>query len=250
MAAGTPEDLAGSGIATVTIATLVAIVISRIVAENNRGRAELQSQERWRAAMVATLAHDVRAPLTSIMGALEILTDDHPSPAESRPLLEGATRQAARILRLAAGLLEVERVDQGHLTLDRRDVPLLDLLQDIAATHHQIPMVIDVPTQLRVWADRERLEQVLVNLINISSHHGAPPLVVSAELSGTGVEISIRDHGPGVPEAEVPHLFERFSSSDHAPQSVGLGLWVVRLLTEAHDGTVRYEYADPGPGPS
>lgn len=172
---------------------------------------------------MATLAHDVRSPLTSIVGALEIIEDDPRTPAPHRALLQGASRQAARILRLSAGLLEVERVDQGRLTLDSRHLPLADLLADIDTAHPALALGWDVPADLTVWADRERLEQVLVNLVNNAARHGSPPVEVTATSDPSGVSISVRDHGAGVPEQEVPHLFERFSSADTSPQSVGYG---------------------------
>ena len=244
--AGTPDELAGSALVVVPVAALVGAVMSLVVAEAQRAKAEIRADERWRAAIMATLAHDVRSPLTSIIGALEILADDVRTPDSQRVLIDGANRQAGRILRLAAGLLEVERVDQGRLRLDRHNLVLMDLLHDIAASQPALGLVIDVPPHLTVWADRERLEQVLVNLANNAARHGSPPVVVSATSNSEGITISVRDHGTGVPAPDVGQLFERFSSADHSPQSVGLGLWIVRLLTEAHGGSISYEAAEPG----
>jgi signal transduction histidine kinase len=66
-------------------------------------------------------------------------------------------------------------------------------------------------------------------------------VVLSATVDDDAVELRVRDHGAGVPDLEVNRLLDRFSSADHSPASVGLGLWIVRLLTEAHGGDVRYE---------
>jgi signal transduction histidine kinase len=244
--ADTPGELAGSALIVIPVAALVGVVISSVVAQSRDARAVIRAEERWRAAIMATLAHDVRAPLTSIIGVLEVLGDSPGIPTGHGALIESANRQAARILRLAAGLLEVERVDQGRLTLDRHDLQLADLLKDIATAQPALALVVDVPADLWVWADRERLEQVLVNLANNAARHGSPPLLITATSDPSGVTISVRDHGTGVTDQDVPQLFERFSSADHSPQSVGLGLWIVRLLTEAHGGSVAYEPADPG----
>ena len=244
--AHTPFELASSAIIVILVAGLVGLVLSNAVEEARRSKAEVRTEERWRAALMATLAHDVRSPLTSVLGALEVIEDDPQTPAHHRLLAQGASRQAARILRLAVGLLEVERVDQGRLSLDRRHVPLLDLITDIARSHPALDLEIDVAPNVLVWADPERLEQILVNLINNAVRHGSSPLVVRATTDSDGLHVSVRDHGTGVPGPEVQHLFEKFSSADHSPQSVGLGLWIVRLLTEAHGGEVRYEHADPG----
>lgn len=244
--AGTPRELAGSALVVMPVAALMGVVLANVVADARRAKAEVRSEERWRAAIMATLAHDVRSPLTSIVGALEIIDDDPATTAHHRVLVQGATRQATRILRLATGLLEVERVDQGRLMLDRHDLRLVDLLSDIAVAHPAIDLELDVRSDLSVWADRERLEQILVNLANNAARHGAPPVTISATSDAAGVDISVRDHGDGVPADDVEHLFERFSSADHSPQSVGLGLWIVRLLAEAHGGSVTYAPAHPG----
>lgn len=244
--AGVPPEQLGAGIVGIPIAVLVALVISTAVTDARRVRAAIRADERWRAAIMATLAHDVRSPLTSIVGVLEIMEDDPRTPDANRALLQGAHRQAERILRLSAGLLEVERVDQGRLTLDRRHLLLADLLDDIAMANPALQLTWDVRPDLTVWADRERLEQILMNLASNAARHGAPPVDVSATSDVSGVSISVRDHGAGVPEQDVQDLFERLSPHGTAPQSVGLGLWIVRLLTEAHGGSVRHEPADPG----
>jgi len=244
--AGMREEQLAGGTVVLPIAVLVALVISTAVSEARSAKAEVRAEERWRAALMATLAHDVRSPLTSIVGVLEIVEDDPRTPDTHRALLQGANRQAARILRLAVGLLDVERVDHGRLTLDRSHLRLADLLADIAMAHPALALEWDVPPDLTVWADRERLEQILVNLANNAARHGSPPLTITTTSDPSGVSISVRDHGAGIPEQDVQHLFERFSAADRSSQSVGLGLWIVRLLTEAHGGSVRYEPADPG----
>lgn len=246
LAVDTPAESIGSVLPLVSIAGLVGVIISQNVTSLKRAEAATKAQERWRAAIMATLAHDVRAPLTSITGALEIVTEDPDTPAASRPLLAAAGRQASRIMRLATGLLEVERVDQGRLRLDTYDVELLGLLQDIVESQPSAPFELDVEPGLLVWADRERLEQILVNLLGNAARHGSPPVVVTAAAGPLGTTICVRDHGKGVPAGSVSGLFDRLGATSSNPQSVGLGLWIVRLLCEAHGGSVHYEDAAPG----
>lgn len=97
-----------------------------------------------------------------------------------------------------------------------------------------------------VWADPLRLEQILVNLIINAQRHGQPPIEVTASEHSDGVRIAVHDHGSGVPAEAQPGLFERFTASDTAPASVGLGRWIIRQLVQAHGGTVSYEDAQPG----
>ncbi len=225
----------------VPIATLVALLIAEHVRVQRALRHDLELRERWRGALMATLAHDVRSPLSSVTGAIEILQDDEALDPVYRPLLASAMRQTRRVLQLAIGLLEVERVEHGRLLLDRTRVPVATLGGHVAELTQPDAVVVDVDPGLEVLVDAQRVEQVLYNLVNNALRHGRPPVVLSAREVGDGIEIAVEDQGAGVPEADVPFLFDRFSNADHSPHSVGLGLWIVRTLVTAHDGEVRYE---------
>ena len=89
---------------------------------------------------------------------------------------------------------------------------------------------MEIDPDLTVDADPERLEQILVNLIGNAARHGVPPIVVDAGAAGDRVDISVRDHGTGVPADRRDALFERYTSESGAVDSVGLGLWIVREL--------------------
>lgn len=230
-----------STVVLLPIATVVALLVHDRVQAQRRAQEALESRERWRGALMATLAHDVRAPLASVTGTLEILEDDPAVDDRYRPLIAGAMRQTLRVVKLATGILEVERVEHGALVLDRRAFPVAGLAEDVRQLTRPEDVTVDVAPGLDVDADRERLEQVLFNLVNNALRHGRPPVVISAVRLPDAVEIAIEDQGRGVPERDVAALFDRFSSADHSPQSVGLGLWIVRTLVEAHGGEVRYE---------
>jgi signal transduction histidine kinase len=241
VAADARPRLMWSTLVLVPIATVVALLVHDRVEAQRRTRVLLEARERWRGALMATLAHDVRAPLSSVTGTLEILEDDPGLDDRYRPLLAGAMRQTLRVVKLATGILEVERVEHGALVLDRRDVAVADLAEDVRALTQPTSVTVEVDPDLTVDADRERLEQVLFNLTNNALRHGRPPVVISAARADGAVEIAVEDHGSGVPAGDVAALFDRFSSADHSPQSVGLGLWIVRTLVEAHGGTISYE---------
>jgi signal transduction histidine kinase len=241
-----PAHLLGSTVVLIPIAVTVGLVISRHVGELRKAHDVGRADERWRAAMMSTLAHDVRTPLTSINGALEIVVDDSETPRRLRPLLESAIRQARRITRLAGGLLDLERVEQGKLRLEHAEVAFASFATEVVAITSPTDVTVDADLDTVVWADPERLEQILVNLTTNALRHGRPPVVLAAHQDGDRFQISVRDHGSGVPEDDVAELFGRFSSADRSPQSVGLGLWIVRLLAQAHGGEATYEPADPG----
>ncbi|WP_084780101.1 sensor histidine kinase [Planobispora rosea] len=234
----------------------VAVVVARQVdhhrhdrAALRRARDEIAQAERWRAALTSTLAHDVRSPLTSVQFALETLHDDEGDlpAAQRRQFTEMALRQTARIRRLAISLLDADRVDEhGQLRLDLQPVPLRAAI-DNALVYVTSPVSVDMPEDVKVRADPQRLEQILINLVTNALRHGDPPIVISAvPVPGDQVAICVRDHGPGVPEDKQQVLFSRFSSADAAPESVGLGLWITRELARAHGGDVVYTPADPG----
>ncbi len=236
-----PARVVWSTAVLIPIATTVAVFIAARVEEQRRLREALEVRERWRGALMATLAHDVRSPLTTVTGTLELLEDEPEIPERYRSLVAAAIRQTQRVLRLAVGILEVERVEHGALVLDRADVRVADLATEVAALTQPDAVRVEVAPDVVVPADAARLEQVLFNLANNALRHGRPPVVISAARADGRVELAVEDHGSGVPEADVPFLFDRFSSADHSPGSVGLGLWIVRMLVEVHGGEVRYE---------
>lgn len=233
--------IVGSTLVLIPIATIVCLLISNRTSAQRRLSHDLEVRERWRGALIATLAHDVRSPLSTVLGTLEILEDDPDLDPRYRPLLAAANRQTQRVLKLATGLLEVERVEHGSLVLDRAEVRLAEVAEAVATLTQPEAVRVDVAPDLVVHADSARLEQVLFNLTNNALRHGRPPVVISGELTAGGVAVAVEDHGDGVPDAEVPFLFDRFSTADHSPNSVGLGLWIVRTLVEAHQGEVAYE---------
>jgi signal transduction histidine kinase len=245
VATGQPPAVVSSAVVFVPVTTAVAVVIARNVRQLERTRDRIAAADRWRASLMVTLAHDVRTPLTAVVAALELLEDGDLTPGDRKSLTSNALRQTARITRLAGSLLDVERVEDGTLRLDLREVPMRQAAED-AASLVGVEALIDVEPDLVVRADADRLEQMLVNLTGNAVRHGRPPIAVAARRTDTGIRITVRDHGTGVPEAERSRLFTRFPGVDRAPGSVGLGLWIVRELARAHGGDVHYEPADPG----
>lgn len=244
--AGAPAQLVGTTVVLIPIAVAVGLIISSRVQQLNEARETIEREERWRTALMATLAHDVRSPLTTIRGALEIVADDEDLPERFRPLLAAAGRQTSRITTLSNNLLDLERVEAGRLRLDREDVVLRDLGVRVAELLGGADIELLVDPRLIVRADRLRLEQMLINLATNAVRHGRPPVVIDAAADAALTVISVRDHGRGVPSSDQPHLFERLSSADRSPNSVGLGLWIVKILARAHGGSVAYRTASPG----
>jgi signal transduction histidine kinase len=249
IAVNAPAPVVASAIVLIPVAFGVGALIA---AQDKHLRAErdrADRAERWRAAMTATLAHDLRQPLTAIQGALKLASSARGDldPVRRQSLLESAHAQTMRLTRLATSLLDVERIEQGKLRLDLRPVPVADAVNEARAFVSETEDIrVFVDEGLQVRADPDRLEQILVNLTTNALRHGRPPVDISAHREDHTVRIDVRDHGSGVPEHVEGRLFGRLEGDSDHPESVGLGMWIVRLLVEAHGGTISYQPANPG----
>lgn len=241
---GQPPMILGSAAVLLPIALGIALLIEAQARAVREDRTRLAQIERWRAALVAALAHDVRSPLSTVQIVLEELRVD--AGQDGAELIDRALRQVARISNLTAGLLDLDRIDaQGRLTLHRLPWPVRDIVvAAVADLGRDADVVVDVDVDLVMELDRERFEQIVVNLVGNGLRHGKPPVVVRvAAVDGTG-RLEVRDHGPGVAPEARPRLFTRFGSDN--PDSVGLGLWIVGQLAQAHGGEAHYEHAAGG----
>ena len=203
---------------------------------------------------LALITHDLRNPLTTILGlgvTLETYAPELPSERVQR-MGSSIRLQAERISRLADDLYDVSRMEAESLLLNLRAV---DLAQTVEAALHSVDDSTDVQVRvepgLTVRADPRRLEQVVANLVENALVHGSRPVIVAAHADGQGgVDLAVRDHGPGVPESLVPTLFSRlrtFGRRDRdRSRGTGLGLALVRGLVEAMGGRVWYEPAAGG----
>ena len=207
---------------------------------------------------LALITHDLRNPLTTVLGLGATLETYAPELPADRTQRMGVSirHQAERISRLADDLYDVSRLETSSLVLNPRKVDLatsIEIALAAAGSHKDLSTVsVDVTAGLQVHADPRRLEQVVANLVENALTHGAAPVEITGRPSsvGPGVEIVVRDHGSGVPDALVPTLFSRlrtFGRPDRdRGRGTGLGLTLVRGLVEAMGGQVRYERAEGG----
>jgi len=246
---GQPPPVVSSAIILIPTAVGIGLLIAHQVRHQRLDRERIAQIEQWRAALMVTLAHDLRSPLTAVQLALEALRLEADTlPAAHRDaMLATAMRQIGRLTRLSTGLLDAERVDShGDLRLDLTHVPLRRAVEDSLRHLDVDHVVVEVEPDIAVIADDQRLEQILVNLTANALRYGRPPVIIRG-VPGDGVaRIEIRDHGPGVAIEDRERLFSRFGGSGSSPDSVGLGLWIVRQLARAHGGDAHYEPADPG----
>ena len=237
----------GIGLLITLVAGLMARNLLRQRADLEDALVELGRIDAVRSRLVATLAHDVRNPLTTIRGTLNTLARhwtrlDQSTRAE---IVGTADHQAERLERLATDLLDLARMEAGRLELHLEETNLRSVVD--AALSFADPdgrYENAVPQGLAVVADPGRVEQVVMNLALNALRYGGPPFVIEAERRDQRVTLRFRDHGPGVGPEDRTTLFEPFRTEVDR-SSVGLGLAIVRALVEAHGGEVAYEPNDP-----
>lgn len=224
----------------------VALATTRLLAEEQAAVRRLEALEALRTRFVATVAHDLRLPLTVFKGAAQLLrtSRDEVAPQQVDELLARVERQANRLSRLADDLLDAARLDADRLTLQVSDVDLGDLV-NACVTDLEEEVAVRCDGDLRLRGDGPRLERILWNLLSNAEKYGKPPLEVRAWREGDRVRLSVRDYGKGLDEGQRARLFQDFATGDEGA-GVGLGLAIVRRLVLAHDGSVTYVDADPG----
>ena len=231
------------------IALVAGLMARNLVRQRHQLRAALEDLkriDRLRLGLVSTLGHDVRSPLTVIRGSISTILKYRATltPQQTQDMLTAADRHARRLETLANDLLDLARLEEGRLDLRMDDVPLMNVLEKTLSYTDTEEIEVRMAPTLTVRADPRRLEQIIFNLISNARRHGRPPFVLSGSASAGWVRFDVRDHGKGVKPDEQAHLFEAFRSETE-DGSVGYGLAIVKALTEAQGGGVRYQDAEP-----
>ncbi len=221
---------------------------------NTMGEDIHQMLEAKRALLLA-MSHELRSPLTRARLNTELLPETADMQAQRGALM----RDLGEMARLITDLLESERLAGRHAALHREPIDLSVLAREVvaelevrhpAATAIVLQIQEDLP---HCTLDRSRVRLLMRNLLDNSLRHNdpaaAPPLMRLSLVDGV-VEIEVRDHGPGVPPEHLPHLAQAFYRPDTARQratgGVGLGLYLCRLVAQAHGGSLQMRNAQPG----
>jgi two-component system OmpR family sensor kinase len=217
----------------------------------SRAMGELRTEERRKSRFVSDVSHELRTPLTAIRGAAETLLEDEEVPPDMRDrFLATIVSESDRLGRLATDLLALERMEgaTGELPLARVD--LLDVVEHTARTLEPLTEERDVTLDVRgssawVLGDRDRLQQVVANLLDNATRMTprAGTVTVRVESAGGRARVCVADQGPGIAEADVSRVFDRFYradlSRDRGSGGAGLGLSIVRAIVERHGGEIR-----------
>ncbi|HYN07602.1 MAG TPA: ATP-binding protein [Vicinamibacterales bacterium] len=210
---------------------------------------DLRRADQVRRDFVANVSHELRTPLTAIRGYIEALSDG-PPPDEARHFLEIISRHTLRMERLVRDLLRLARLDAGQETLERAhchpaalvNAVAHDMQDQLEIRGQRVENTID--DELVMSGDPAKLHDVLRNLLENASNYSPEggAIDVSATRKSGWIEIVVSDRGPGIPEADLSRIFERFYRVDRSrsrdPGGTGLGLSIVRHLVELHGGRV------------
>ena len=224
--------------------------------------APLQELERQRAEFLGMVSHELRVPLTSIKGSTGALlgASRQFAPAETREFIRIVDDQADRMIGLIADLLDAGRIDTGTLSVSPEPSEVAALVDRARTTflsggaRHTV--TIDLPPDLpRVMADRQRVEQVLNNLLANAARQApeSSPIRIAAERDGVHVAVSVADDGRGIAPERLAQLFRKYSGAAVGGRGAGtggagLGLAICKGLVEAHGGRIRAESGGPGLG--
>ena len=217
---------------------------------------ELRRLEQVRTEFVANVSHELRTPLTAIQGYLETLLDGAlEEPQHARKFLEIVFRHTERLGRLTEDLTDLSNIELGRISLRIEPTDLTEVTESALAIIQpragsgRVTVKVSLPADMpEVLADRDRLAQILINLVDNAVKYtpaGGHVWVEAQRLPSGMVEVAVRDTGVGVPKADLPRLTERFYRVDKARSrelgGTGLGLAIVKHLVLAHGGELGIE---------
>ena len=220
------------------------------VTELDRSQHELRAAVEARDELVSMAAHELRSPI----GALQLVAERicrkatalGPAGEELTRLAGTANRQTRRLHNLVANMLDVSQIRAGQFALEREPAALADVVEQACepmaeqASAAGVALVVELTDRGEGRWDRQRMEQVVVNLVGNALKYGHSPIHVGLRRVDGQVELAVTDAGPGVPPERQAGIFEPYRRADqrHAARSLGLGLFIVREIVHAHGGEI------------
>ena len=225
--------------------------VQALVAGLNARLDALSSAEKEQQQFIADVSHELRTPLTILRGSLEVALEEERPAEEYREAIGNALLEVRHMTRLSQNLLFLTRGETGRVTLSFANLDLgkfaSDIVRDLspAAAEHGLDLGVLAPkAPLYVFADAGRLQQVMHNLLENALRYtpAGGKIAVRVEAAVGEALLSVSDTGVGIPEGDLPYVFERFfrskASRQANPGGSGLGLSIVRWIVEAHKGRV------------
>ena len=229
--------------------------------EERRLRLAAEEVAHMRSEFLSIAAHELKTPLTSLRGMAQLTLrryqrDGLITPERVLQALSVIETQTSKLARLVEHLLDISRLESGHLRVDPHETDVAGLIKSVVAMFagrgDDGRITLELPEQPVVASvDSLRLEQVITNLVDNALKYSATPLPVRVSLAQDqpgDLRIAVEDRGPGIPPEDRPHLFDRFYRSrslTHA-SGMGLGLYISRQIVELHGGTLTAEFPEDG----
>jgi signal transduction histidine kinase len=219
--------------------------------------ARVQAQEeatRLKEDFVSAAAHDLKTPLTTLLGQAQILElrfARDPALAQHQPAVGRIAREARRLSALVEDLLDASRIEEGKLEVRREPIDVAAVVRAVGERNraHKERVIVDAAGPLSGSVDRRRIEQLVDNLVENGLKYSdeESPVEVRAWRDNGEIRISVRDHGIGIPAADLPHVFERFHRASNVDArryaGIGLGLYICRGIAREHGGRIWVESA-------
>jgi len=232
-----------------TFAALAAIALERVhyIEVAQEALVNMES-ERLRNSLLAALSHDLRTPLTSLVGLSESLSQSRPPLAPQQlEVAQSLHDEALRMSALVANLLDMARIESGELKINLQWQPLEEVVgsalrhSGLQLKHHQVSTQLALELPLLRF-DAVLVERVLCNLLENAAKYTPPgsSIVIYAVQRGEFVRVMVYDNGPGLPRGREEAIFEKFTrgEKESSKAGVGLGLAICRAIVEAHGGTI------------
>ncbi len=225
----------------------------------HQARRRAEEAIRARDAFLAAAAHELKTPITSLRGYAQVTMrrlqrEGAPDPERTRQALSTIDRQSDRLARLVAQLLDVASIEAGQLKLHRQCIDLVPVVRSLVesvgvAQRHKL--TLQAPPSLQAMVDRERIENLVANLLDNAVKYSPPDTSVEIELAAPSpdrVQLAVRDHGPGIPPERRSQLFSRFfqAQAERPFAGLGLGLFYSRSIVELHGGQIHAEFPPEG----
>ncbi|HWL22546.1 MAG TPA: ATP-binding protein [Ureibacillus sp.] len=221
-----------------------------------RDMTEQKKLEKLRSDFIANVSHELRTPIAMLQGYSEAIIDDVVSSEEERnEMIRIIYDESQRMGRLVSDLLDLARMESGNITLFKENMPIVHVLERITQKfaqvakekHVHLEFETGLSEDLHIDLDEDRIEQVLTNLIDNAIRHTPKEgsVTVSLEVELSYAKIKVSDTGEGIPQEDLPFVFERFYKADKARTrskgGTGLGLAIARNIVEAHKGNIKVD---------
>lgn len=223
--------------------------VNGLLREMEDQRSDFRNREQALRRQIANVSHDLRTPLTSILGYLQLLEKEELSPEERWEYLSTIESRARVLQGLITSFYDLSRLEAGEYPILREKVDLREVLGELLAAYYDeleahFDVTVDLPEDLpQVWGDRAAMTRVYSNLLRNAMEHGSGTLSISAWSGNGEVSVRVSNGGAELTDEDLPHVFDRFYTTDktRSGRNTGLGLAIVKALAYQMEGRAEAE---------